>query len=254
MSDAHKPIQSVARAISILRCFDDTKELGLTEISRMVGLHKSTTAGIVATLRAERFLEQNERTGKLRLGLDFFTLAAGARLELVEICEPYLSHLLEKTGETVNLGILDTAQIMFIDKRESGHSMRISTRVGMRMPVYCTGMGKAILAAMEPQEAERLIDSMEMITRTQYTIADKASLLRELEFIRREGVAVDREEWKMGLVCVAASLCREPGKPVAAVSVSGPDMRMNHAAITEISRELREVAEKIGAELARYSM
>lgn len=248
-----KSIQSVARAIAILRCFQGNREWGLTEISKLLGLHKSTTAGLVNTLKAEGFLEQNRQTGRLRLGLDLYAIAAGARLELEEICEPYLNRLLELTGETVNLAVRDDIQVVYVAKKESSHSMRISTRVGTRLPLHCTAIGKAILSAMEPEAVRALIARFDMEPFTPHTIVGEEAFLRDLELARREGVALDREEWKLGLICAAAPLCSAPGQPVGAVSVSGPSMRMDPATILLVSSQLRQAAADIQGELARLT-
>ena len=106
--DAQPQIQSIVRAVAILKCFSGGKERGLTEVSKMVGLHKSTTSGLVNTLKAVRFLEQNPRTSKYRLGLELFTLAVNARRNLAMVCDPHLDKLRDMTGETVNLAVLDS--------------------------------------------------------------------------------------------------------------------------------------------------
>ena len=219
----------------------------------MVGLHKSTAAGIINTLKAEHFLEQNERTGKLRLGLDLFTLAVNARLELNDICEPYLNALLELTGETVNLAVLDKTEIVYIAKKESAHSIRISTDVGTRMPVYCTAIGKSILAAMDPAEAENLIDSLDMSSFTERTVIDRMSLISALGIIRREGIAYDFEELEYGLICIAAPLYYRKGNPVGAISVSGPSVRMDSRARAGISEHLLRITDQVCRELSRLS-
>ena len=246
-------IQSVTRAISILRCFEKQRELGLTEITKLLGLHKSTTAGLVNTLRAEGFLEQNPRTGKLRLGLGLFSLAVGARIELSEICEPHLTYLLEMTGETVNFAVRDGLQIMYISKRESEHSMRISTRVGAKMPLYCTGIGKAILSMTPRAEVLSLLDEIEFIPYTINTITDRNVLLAELDKIKSTGIAYDNEELELGLVCIAAPLYHG-SDCVGAISVSGPSMRMDEPVLAKIADMLRSSASKICAEFSKLSV
>lgn len=243
-------IQSVARAIAILRCFEGTGELGLTEISRLVGLHKSTAAGIINTLKAERFLEQNAQSGKFRLGMDLFFLAAGAKPELSEICEPFLNRLLDQTGETVNFAVRDGRHVVYVEKKESPHSMRICTSVGQRMPLYCTGIGKAILAHLDTEEARELLGKTELKKITGHTITDIDELLRQCEVIRREGVAWDMEEWEYGLVCVAAPIFDKRGAAIGAVSVSGPSMRMEEKTRRRIAAEVRKISIEISEEIA----
>jgi IclR family KDG regulon transcriptional repressor len=256
MSDTVKQqpfIQSVARAISILKCFKGNSELGLAELSRMVGLHKSTTAGIVNTLKAEGFLEQNERSGRLRLGLDLFSLAVQARNGLSEICDPYLNTLLAFTGETVNLAVLDKTEIVYIAKKESSHSIRISTSVGARLPVYCTAIGKSILAYMDRPKAEEMLERISLKPLTKATVTSKKALLSELDRILAEGVAYDFEEYEPGVICIASPLYYKKGEPIGAISVSGPAMRMDEAARAKIAKTITEITGQLSNELSRLA-
>ena len=246
-------IQSVVRAISILKCVGEHRELGLTEISKMLGLHKSTAAGLINTLKAERFLEISGRTGKLRLGLGIFALAMNNSMELGEICDPYLDLLLEETGETVNLIVRDGDQVVYVTKKDSAHSIRSSTRVGSRRPLHCTAAGKAMLAFMERDEAKALIDSFDMTAFTDRTITEKPRLHSELDTIARDGVAFDLEEMEAGLVCVAAPVYYRPGNPVGAISISGPAMRMNGEALSRAADLLRKTSKQVCGELTRLS-
>lgn len=246
-------IQSVSRAISILKCFKGDVELGLAEISRMVGLHKSTTAGIVNTLKAEGFLEQNEKSGRLRLGLDLFSLAVQARHGLIDICEPYLNTLLDFTGETVNLAIIDKTEVVYIAKKESSHSIRISTSVGSRLPIYCTAIGKSILALMDKAKAEALIDRISLKPFTNNTITDKKDLFATMDTIMRENVAYDFEEFEPGVICIASPLYYRKGDPIGAISVSGPAMRMDEERRAIISKALVGITGQICGELSRLA-
>ncbi|SHI17537.1 transcriptional regulator, IclR family [Sporobacter termitidis DSM 10068] len=246
-------IQSVSRAVAILKCFTGNPELGLAELSRMVGLHKSTTAGIVNTLKAEGFLEQNEKTGRLRLGLELFSLAVQARHGLSEICEPYLNSLLDFTGETVNLAVLDKTEIVYIAKKESSHSIRISTSVGARLPVYCTAIGKSILAFMDRAKAEALLGRVVMTPYTDRTLTDRPALLAEMDRILNAGVAYDFEEYEQGVICIAAPLYYKKGDPIGAISVSGPTIRMDEAARKKITETLTGIAAQVNGELSRLA-
>jgi DNA-binding IclR family transcriptional regulator len=243
----------VSRAISILKCFSGDDELGLTEISRRVNLHKSTTAGIVNTLKSEGFLEQNDQTGKLHLGIDLFALAINARSSLGELCEPYLTKLLNLTGETVNLAVPSYSEIVYIAKRESPHSIRISTSVGTRLPAYCTANGKAILSVYSREKAAALLGGVDFVHFTENTITSRATLFRELDVIASDGVAYDNEEYEKGIVCVAAPLFSKPGDPVGSISVAGPLIRMDEKTRHDIADILRDTAQEICAKLSRLA-
>jgi len=247
------PIQSVSRAIAILKCFSKTSELGLSEISNMVGLHKSTAAGIINTLKIEGFLEQNEKNRKLRLGLDLFSLAVRAKSEIYEICEPYLNTLLDITGETVNLAVLDKTEVVYIAKKESKHSVRISSNVGARFPIYCSAIGKSILSAMDREKAESIIENIDLVPWTTKTITDKEKLLEVIDKATTDGVAYDFEEFELGVICIASPLCATSRNPVGAISISGPQMRMDEKRRLSIVKIVKETAEKICGELARLA-
>ena len=254
MSDATitKPrIQSVSRAIAILRCFSDGKEHGLTEVSKMVALHKSTTASIINTLKMEGFLEQNPRTDKFLLGLAVFTLAVNARQDLSMICEPHLNRLLELTGETVNLAVLDHERVetVYIAKKESKQSVRISTSIGKRLPLHCTAIGKSILANMSKHLADELLERLVFTPFTDRTITNKAVLLTELDMIKKRGFAYDDEEFEVGVVCVAVPISDRFGEPIGAISVSGPLMRLDSEKRLEIATILRSEKKEIDGKM-----
>lgn len=219
----------------------------------MIGLHKSTTAGIVNTLKEEGFLEQDSATGKLRLGLDLYSLAVQARHDLVEICEPYLNTLLQLTGETVNLAVIDKSEIVYIAKKESSHSIRISTSVGAHLPVYCTAIGKSILAFMERSRAESIINDIKFIPLTEKTITSKAGLLKAIEAVYKEGVAYDFEEYELGVICIASPLFYKQGEPIGAISVSGPALRLGEDARKNIAGILKDTTVDICNELSRLA-
>jgi len=246
-------IQSVSRAVKILRCLAEDQELGLTELSKMVGLHKSTTAGLVGTLRAEGFLELNEATGKLRLGLALLSLAVNARRSLDDLCSPYLDQLLQMTGETVNLAVLDKNEIVYIAKKESRQSIRISSSVGMRLPVYCTAIGKSILACMDNDAVDKIIDGLTFEPLTPKTITGGDELRRALDDIRNGGVALDKEEYEMGVICMAMPVYIKKNKPVGAVSVSGPAQRMNQETMEHIKSCLQEITAGICTEMSNLA-
>ena len=244
-------IQSIVRAVAILQCFAGGKERGLTEVSKMVGLHKSTTSGLINTLKNVGFLEQDQRTGKLRLGLELFSLAVNARRDLAQICEPYLNNLLEMTRETVNLAVLDSgrSEIVYIAKKETTQSVRISTSIGKRLPIYCTAIGKAIMSQMSVQQTDKLIENLEFVPFTDRTLPDKHTLRIELDAIRSVGFACDDEEFEPGLVCIAVPLLNSFSEPIGAISVSGPVMRMDAETKRRIASMLCAEAAKICKEI-----
>jgi len=243
-------VQSVSRAIQIIRCFEDNEELGVTEISKIIGLHKSTTFGLISTLEANKLLEKSESTGKYRLGLELFRLGTKVNSTLRHIAIPYLERLVGMYQETVNLVVMDDLCVIYLEKVESTRSMRISTMVGGRLPLYCTAVGKAIMANLTFEELNGKLDRMEFKRYTDKTLYDKKSIIESLEKIRNAGYAEESEELEVGLSCVAAPIYNHFNIPFAAISLSGPTFRMNEGFRREIGltliRYTREISTKLG--------
>lgn len=247
-----KTIQSVSRAVQILQCFENNEELGVTEISRMTGLHKSTAFGLISTLEADRLLEKNEDTGRYRLGLELFRLGTRVNANLRRIAAPYLEKLVSLYQETVNLVILDDLSVVYLEKVDSTRSMYINTVIGGRLPLHCTAVGKSILSGLPQIERVNKVERMDLSRFTNNTIRDKEALLKYLESAGLKGYAEECEELEMGLSCVAAPLFNHLGKAFAAISVSGPSARMNEAFRKKISKTLIEVTQEISKKMGYY--
>ena len=243
-------LQTISRSIQLLRCFADEPELGISDIAQRLGIAKSTVYGIVSTLETHNFLEQDSRTGRYRLGIEIFRLGTKVKSDLLNLAKPYMEKLVNDFSETVHLVVPDQCCILYIHKIESPHSMRICSRVGERLPLYCTAVGKALLAQMGETEQAAVIRATSFHLFTPFTIQDVAALEQELAKIKAAGFAVDREELEIGLTCVAAPIFDGDGKPSAAISVAGPTVRMTSLTIETIARGLlgvtREISSRIG--------
>lgn len=243
-------IQSIDRAIRILQCFEENSQLTLTEICSLVGLHKSTAYGIATTLKNNGFLDKDENTGNYRLGIGLYKLASHVDIDLRSICVPFVHDLCDVTGETVNLVIPDENYVIYIEKCESKHSMRISTTIGTRLPMYCTAVGKAILAFLpDPGKVSHILDQTQLAAITRNTLTSKDAILEELKVTRERGYAIDREELEYGLICIAAPVINAVGVPIAAISCSGPLQRMDEENISRISREVTRCALIISSQI-----
>lgn len=241
-------IQSVSRAAQILKCFQTQHQMTLTEIGKAVGLHKSTAYGIVTTLKNEGFLAKDENSGYYRLGMELYHLASCFEIDLRKISMPYINELCSLIGETVNLVVPDDNQVVYIEKCESRHSIRISTSIGTRLPMYCTAVGKAILAYYNNEEiVSSILDRTQFVQYTTNTMVDKNAIMEELKVIRQRGYSIDNEELEKGLICIAAPVLNVIGFPVAAVSCSGPIQRMDEKNMTHIAAEVTRVANRISA-------
>lgn len=220
------PIQSVERAIWILKCFETHSELGLSDISRMLSLHKSTTFGLVSSLEAYHLLERDSSSSKYRLGIELFRLGNKVNIDLRSIVAPYLDKLVSFCGETVNFVIPDGDSVIYLEKKESPHSMRIATVLGQREPLYRTATGKAILSCLPPDTVQNILERTKFERMTSNTLLSVKEVQQQLTEIRQRGYAVDQEELEYGLVCLGVALVDSTGKPVGAISVSGPVSRM----------------------------
>ncbi|KJS20755.1 MAG: IclR family transcriptional regulator [Clostridiaceae bacterium BRH_c20a] len=245
-------IQSVDRALQILEAFSrKNKELGVTEIANNVDLHKSTVFGLLATLEQRGYLEQNRENGKYRLGLKLFELGnlVEEGMDLRGIAAPIISQLVDSYGETVHLVVCDHDEVIYIDKKESTSAIRILSQVGTRLPMYCTGVGKCLLAFL-PEDTLKSVINKGLIPFTPNTITEEDKLRSEVQKIREQGFAFDLEEIETGLKCVAAPIKNHKGQVVAAISLSGPSMRMEIKRMKELILPVKysalEISRKLG--------
>jgi IclR family transcriptional regulator, pca regulon regulatory protein len=228
-SDSAGLSQSLERGLAVLCAFTpDRPARGISDLSRELGLTRSTTHRYVATLASLGFLEQTDSTRRYRLGprvldLGFSTLGS---MELREIAAPHLRRLTDATGHTSNLAIRDDTDVILIDRVRGRpgryHHLEFTLHVGSRIPAYCSATGKALLAFLRPPDLDRLLQRIELVQRGPRTLTDKPALLRELDRVRQTGVAVNDEELESGLRSIAAPVRARSGEVVAAVNVAIP--------------------------------
>jgi IclR family acetate operon transcriptional repressor len=225
-------VRSVGKAIQVLRLLGDAGDLGVTELSRQLKVHKSTVSRLLATLERHGIVSRNSQTDKFGLGPALISLAGVAlqRIDLRASAREALARLAEETTETVNLAILDGDQVVNIEKLPSAHYIRDIGWIGRRSPLHCTATGKALVAHLARVELRRLLGAR-LKRFTPHTICDWATLEAELAQVRRVGYALGREELEPGLVAVAAPIQGLGGRVAGAVSVSGPSFRMPPTAI-----------------------
>lgn len=249
-------IQSVERAFHILDCFTGSiSELGITDISRQMGLGKSTIYGLVNTLVQEGYLEQNPENKCYRLGIKLFEMGCivQERMDIREIAKPYLKELSSCFKMTVHMGLYKDYEVVYIDKVDAPDTRIVYSQVGKRAPMYCTGIGKAVLAELEQPEIEFLLEGQKRESLTSHTLTEKDDIIRELEEIRQRGYAIDNEEVELGLKCVASAIYDYQGKPAAAISISSSAVRMTEEQIEEVSRKLKKAAADISRKLGYRS-
>jgi DNA-binding IclR family transcriptional regulator len=218
-------IRVIARAAEVLRALEGRDEgLSLGQIAKLLELPRSTVQRIVDALDAENFVVAASPTARVRLGPALVRIAASIRFQIVETARPYMERLSDETGETVDLSVLDQDKLVFLDQVPGSHRLRAVSAVGVSFPLHCSANGKALLAALEPGQLERLKGHITLSPLTANTITSWRRLRSELESIRKEGIAYDREEHSDGISAVAAVVRGLSGE-LAAISIPTPTQR-----------------------------
>lgn len=245
-------IQVLDRAVHILSCFGfERNELSVSEITARTKLHKATVHRILAALQHNKLAHQNPKTGRYSLGIKLFELGqqAVARLDLREIARPHIEALSRETSETVHLAILDENKVLYLEKVEGPHALRMPSRVGHHIPTYCTSLGKAMLACLDDGEIKRMFQGEAFERFTPATVKSVAELLRDLEAVRKRGYAIDDEEIERGLRCVAAPVRDYTGEMAGAISIAAPSVRLTDKTLASVGRRVQKTAKEISSEL-----
>ncbi|WP_232825075.1 MULTISPECIES: IclR family transcriptional regulator [Salinicola] len=244
--------QSLVRGLTILEALAAAPNgLALSEVADALGLAPSTAHRLLQALHQQGFITQDGTNGLWRIDVKTFRIGNSfleAR-DFVATARPFLRRLTALSGETANLGIRDDGMVVYLAQSESQQMMRMITRLGSRAPLHASGVGKALLAWMPEQEFERVMGGRVLEGETPNTLTDLETLRAQLETIRRQGYAVDREEHAIGLNCVAATLHDESGLPLAAISVSGPVARIDDSRLPELAALVADTAREITARL-----
>jgi IclR family KDG regulon transcriptional repressor len=240
-------VRAVERALLILDCFDDENpERGITDIAQIVGLHKSTAHRIVTTLLNYGYLERAADGQKYRLGLELAHLGYKVvrRMNLRREALPYMKQLVEEWDETCDLSMFDQGQVFYIEVLRGNHALTIAAAVGQRLPVHCTASGKLFLAYLSSDELDSVLNQP-LVPYTTNTVTSRPELLEQLEIVRKQGYAVDYEEFELGIYAVAAPIFNHRRKVVAAIGCPCPTSRMTPERITKIAEAFKETAQVI---------
>lgn len=222
--------KTLYKALQVLDCFTaTTPELGITEISERLGLYKSNVHNIMDTFVRAGYIKKNPANGKYRLTLRVVELGhvVSSNISFRKTIQPHMQELADSTGETVFLGIPnDDAEVVYLDSSSPRNLMTVKSVMGIKAPLYCTGIGKAMLAYLPREVAEASI-ARGLTAFTDHTITDGAALLMELEAIRKRGYAIDNMEHQFGIKCVGMPIRNRKGEVVAGLSISGPSLRFD---------------------------
>jgi len=244
-------VKAVEHALQVLICYSTNEELGVTELSNRLNLHKNNVFRLLATLEQAGYVRQNPRTEGYRLGPKLLELAMVFKYQmgLVKVARPHLEELNRKYDETVYLGILRDVYAVYIDCIETTNTIRVVSRVGRQLPAYATAIGKAQLAYLSESELERLLTDRKLEKFTPNTKNTQSLIKQDLELVLARGYAVDMEEYQQEVRCVGAAIRDYTGRVVAAISMSAPSYRMPDELIDKMGEDVREVALKISKEL-----
>ncbi len=241
-------VQSLERAFDLLeRMADAGGEVGLSELSTSSGLPLPTIHRLMRTLVACGYVRQQPNR-RYALGPRLIRLGESSARLLGTWARPYLARLVEETGETANMALLDGDEVVYVAQVPSRHSMRMFTEVGRRVLPHTTGVGKALLAAAPPEEVRALLGRTGMPPVTPRTITTPDGFLEALRRVRETGYAVDDNEQEMGVRCLAVPVPDSP--TAAAISISGPAGRVTEEATADIVPILKEVAAELSGALA----
>ncbi|MEM7446014.1 MAG: HTH-type transcriptional regulator BhcR [Pseudomonadota bacterium] len=240
-------VQALDRALSLLDILAASDGLTLTDLSNLAGMAPSTTHRLLSTLQNRGFVSLDPENSLWTVGLTAFQVgnAFTRNRNFVTMGRPIMRELMERTGETVNLGIEDNGQVVFVSQFESPETMRAFFRAGRRGPIHASGIGKAIMSAWPVERAERVLDKTNLQRFTDNTMTQVSELIADLAEVRSRGWSVDNEEHVLGMRCLAAPIFDEYGEAVAGLSISGPTVRLTDRALAQVGPDVKRSADAI---------
>jgi IclR family acetate operon transcriptional repressor len=244
--------QSVLKALDILECLATVNEpLSAQEVAQHCGLSRPTAYRLLNTLLTRNYVTSSEGSGRYQIGAKALSLGKGFldRLDLPELAKPELRELSRVSRETIHLGVLDGPAVLYVGKVDGPQSVRMHSAIGTRNPLYCTAMGKAILAFLPCADRKGLLEQITLKARTPHTITDRAALADHLERVRAQGYAIDDMEDQEGIRCVGAPIFDHTGRVTAAISISGPAYRLSNSRLQELATSVTGASEAVSEKL-----
>jgi IclR family KDG regulon transcriptional repressor len=241
-------VQSIGRAFAILEEVARNRDgIALADLSKRVGLHNSTTFHLVKTMVSLGYIRQIKESKRYRIGRPLFALAASAldEMEMVSMATPVLDDLSRETGESSHFATRMSDAVVVMARTPGPGAFQLTDRVGVVRPAYCTALGKVILAALRPDQLDRYLDRIELKALTSRTITSPQRLRRELQDVRRAGIAFDDGEFNNEVRCAAMPVYDFSGQVVGAIGISGPVWRLSIQALQNKARDLSEAAKQL---------
>jgi DNA-binding IclR family transcriptional regulator len=245
------PVGVVTKVLRILETLHEAPAgLQLKDVAQQTAINKSTAYRFLAHLEHEGYVFR-DASGAYAIGVRLARLALGTSYQttLRKISRPILQHLWRATGETVNLAVMDGREVLYLDVMESSHTFRLVSQIGIRRPVYCTALGKVMLAFIPEEEQQYFFQGMSFERFTPHTLKNTAQLRKEFVAIRQRGYSIDNEEAYLGSRCIGAPIFEASGKIAAAISVSGPTTRVTREKVSTFAAAARSAAMAVSRSL-----
>jgi DNA-binding IclR family transcriptional regulator len=243
-------VQSLGRAFAILEEVARHREgIGLADLSKLVGLHNSTTFHLAKTMVSLGYIRQEKDSKRYRVGRPLFALAASAldEIEMVNVATPVLEDLSRETGESSHFAVRMGDAVVVIARTSGPGAFQLTDRVGVVRPAHCTALGKVILAALRSDQLERFLERVDMKPSTDKSITDVPRLLKEIAEVRRTGVAIDDGEFNSEVRCVAVPVKDFTGQVVGALGISGPIWRISNEALQSRAMIVQAAADRLSS-------
>jgi len=244
-------VQSLGRAFAILEEVARHREgIGLAELSKLVGLHNSTTFHLAKTMVSLGYMRQERDSKRYRVGRPLFALAASAldEIEMVNLATPVLEDLSRESGESGHFAVRMGDSVVVIARTSGAGAFQLTDRVGVVRPAHCTALGKIILASLRPDQLKRFLERVELKPSTKKSITESSVLLREITEIRRDAIAFDDGEFNAEVRCVAVPVYNFTGEVIGALGISGPIWRMTDQVLQSRAKLVQTAAKRLSAE------
>jgi DNA-binding IclR family transcriptional regulator len=247
-------LQSVDRIVSLMDVLGESKTpLSLTDICERMGVHKSTVHRALMVLERNSLIERTSKN-RFRLGMKLYMLGTQAveQLDLRRFVIPFVQKLSLAVKETTHVGVLKNTSVVYLDYLEPRRRVCTTVKAGSSNPVYCTGLGKAMLAFQPDHVIEQIVSDIRFVPLTEKTITSKEALLSSLRLVRSRGYAIDNEELEVGVRCVAAPILDENDHAIAAISASGPISRVTVTRVPGIAAQVQRCCNAIRSSLLEH--
>jgi len=246
------PIKVLDKSFSVLDfLLKKGSAMNMTELAEKLGFYPSTIHRILDTLKQWGYVEQDSHTKKYQLGLKVLELGMAKlhQMDLVREAAPHLKALVNQYNETVHLGVLEEGEVIYLAKEESSQTIRMCSYVGKRTPLYCSALGKVLLAYFSAEERKEILGKKVLLPLTENTITDRRELEKELNKVKEQGFALDREENEKDIRCIAAPIRNYQGKVIAAISISSLAFRIDKNTQNKLKKAILETSKKISERL-----